>query len=141
MEFLADRYRLPQPRLAVGQALVGIAHAMMDVSDGLVQDLGHLAQASGLAATIEAASLPLSPPFQQAISRDRRHLMAALAGGDDYELLFAAPAAAAPAIAALARETGVAITAIGRMEQGSGVRVVDGDGAPMAIPVGGYRHF
>jgi len=141
MEFLADRYRLPQPRLAVGQALVGIAHAMMDVSDGLVQDLGHLARASGLAAIIEAASLPLSPPFQQAISRDRRHLMAALAGGDDYELLFAAPAAAAPAIAALVRETGVAITAIGRMEQGSGVRVVDGDGASMAIPVGGYRHF
>src|SRR6185437_10466510 len=55
--FLADRYRLPQPRLAIGQALLGIAHAMMDVSDGLVQDLGHLAKASGLAAIIEAASL------------------------------------------------------------------------------------
>lgn len=140
-QFLVDRYRLPQPRLAVGQGLVGIAHAMMDVSDGLVQDLGHLADASGLAAVIEAARLPLSPALQQAIGRDRRHLMAALAGGDDYELLFAAPAAATPIIAALARDTGVAITAIGRVEPGSGVRVVDGDGAPIAVPVGGYRHF
>jgi thiamine-monophosphate kinase len=140
-QFLGERYRLPQPRLAIGQALLGIAHAMMDVSDGLVQDLGHLAKASGLAATVEAPSLPLSPALRQAIGRDPRHLMAALAGGDDYELLFAAPASAAPAIAALARETGVAITAIGRMAAGSGVRVLDGAGAAMAIPVGGYRHF
>ena len=84
---LADRYRLPRPRLALGTALVGIAHAAMDISDGLVQDLGHLCRAGGLAAELCAADLPLSPAARAA---DR--LALCLTGGDDYELLFAGPA-------------------------------------------------
>jgi len=67
--------------------------------------------------------------------------MAALGGGDDYELLFTATTAAAGAIAALSTEIGVALTRIGRIEAGTGVRVLDPSGTPMSVPVGGYRHF
>ena len=139
--FLVDRYHLPQPRLALGQRLAAVVHAMLDVSDGLVADLGHLCTASGVGAVVEAALLPLSAAAQPAVSGERRWLEAALAGGDDYELLFSAPEGAAAAIAALARETGVPVTAIGRIEAGSGVRVLDRDGAPLALAQGGYRHF
>ena len=140
-DYLIDRYHLPQPRLAPGQRLVGLAHAMLDISDGLVADLGHLCDASGVAAVIEAERLPLSAPAQAAVSGDARWLMAALGGGDDYELAFSAPAGAAAAVAALAGETGVPVTAIGRIEAGLGVRVLGRDGAPMAVAEAGYRHF
>ena len=140
-EFLIDRYHLPQPRLELGQRLVGIAHAMLDISDGLVADLGHLCAASSVAAVIETTKLPLSAAARPAVRSERQWLMAALGGGDDYELLFAAPAGAAVEIAALARETGVPVTAIGRIESGSGVRVLDADGAPLAVPSAGYHHF
>jgi thiamine-monophosphate kinase len=140
-EFLIDRYHLPQPRLALGQGLAGTAHAMLDISDGLVADLGHLCDASGVAAVIEAERLPLSPAARAAVAGDARWLMAALGGGDDYELVFSAPAGAAAALAALAQETGVPVTAIGRIEAGAGVRVLGGDGAPIEVAEAGYRHF
>ncbi len=139
--FLIDRYHLPQPRLALGQLLAGIAHAMIDVSDGLVADLGHLCAASGVGAVIEAALLPLSLAARPAVSGERRWLEAALAGGDDYELLFCAPESAAVAVAAVAQEAGVPVAAIGRIEAGFGVRVLDRDGAPLSIEQAGYRHF
>lgn len=139
--YLADRYRLPRPRLALGQRLVGLARAMMDISDGLVADLGHICAASRAAAVIEAARLPLSPVAATAIAADPALLMAALAGGDDYELLLTAPPAAADKLAALGAELGVPLTRIGRMEAGAGVRVVDAKGAPVAVAAGGYRHF
>jgi thiamine-monophosphate kinase len=140
-EFLVDRYHLPQPRLGLGQAISGHVHAMLDISDGLVADLGHLCDASHVAAVVEAATLPLSQAAQAALAGDRRWLMAVLGGGDDYELLFAAPSSAAPALAAAARETGVAVTAIGRIEAGQGVRVLDAAGAVLPVPAAGYRHF
>jgi thiamine-monophosphate kinase len=139
--FLADRYRLPQPRLALGQKLVGIAHAMMDVSDGLVADLGHLCAVSGVGAAIEAARLPLSDAARAAVAADPRRIAAVLGGGDDYELLFAAPAEASEALAALGRAAGVPVTVIGRIEGGGGVRVLDVEGAEMTVAVTGYRHF
>jgi thiamine-monophosphate kinase len=139
--FLVARYRLPQPRLALGQRLVGLARAMMDVSDGLAGDLGHLCKASGVGASIEAARLPLSPAARAAIAAEPPRLMAALAGGDDYELLFAAPPEAESALAALARDAGVPLTMIGQIEGGSGVRVLDERGAAMSLAVTGYRHF
>jgi thiamine-monophosphate kinase len=139
--FLVDRYLLPQPRLALGRRLVGTAHAMLDVSDGLVADLGHICDTSKVAAVIEAAALPLSSAARPAVEGDRQWLMAALGGGDDYELLFTAPTGAGAKIAALARDTGVEITAIGRIEAGRGVSVVDADGAPLPVAVTGYRHF
>ena len=140
-EFLIDRYHLPQPRLELGQRLVGTVHAMLDISDGLVADLGHLCAASGVAAVVEAARLPLSEAAQAAVSGEARWLMAALGGGDDYELVFSAPAGAAAALAALAEETAVPVTEIGRIEAGSGVRVLGRDGAPLEVAEAGYRHF
>ena len=139
--FLLDRYHLPQPRLALGQGLAGLVHAMLDVSDGLLADLGHLCAASEVAAVVEAARLPLSPAAQAAVDADGKWLAAALGGGDDYELVFSAPAGAAPAIAALGAETGVPVRPIGWIEVGSGVRVLDRDGADMAVEAAGYRHF
>jgi thiamine-monophosphate kinase len=139
--FLADRYRLPQPRLALGQRLVGTARAMMDISDGLVADLGHIADASGVGAVIEAVRLPLSPAARAAIVADPLRLAAALGGGDDYELLFTAAAEAGAALTALAGELGIALSLIGRIEAGSGVTVVDEKGAVLPVPVAGYSHF
>jgi thiamine-monophosphate kinase len=138
---LIERYRLPQPRLAQGRRLVGIAHAMMDVSDGLVADLRHLAQASGVGAVIEAARLPLSAAARAALAADPARLTMPLTGGDDYELLFTASPEAEESIVALSVELGVPLTRIGSIEAGTEVRVLDAEGSPMAVPVGGYRHF
>jgi thiamine-monophosphate kinase len=140
-DFLAGRYRLPQPRLTLGHRLVGIAHAMMDVSDGLVADLGHIAEASGVGAVIEAALLPLSPAARAIVAAEPLRLSAALSGGDDYELLFTAAAAADAALTVLADELGLPLTRIGRIEAGSGVEVLDEKGGLLAVPVAGYRHF
>ena len=140
-DFLADRYRLPRPRLELGRRLVGIAHAMMDISDGLVGDLGHLCKTSGVGAVVEETRLPLSTAARAAAAADASLLVAPLAGGDDYELLFTASLDASDAIAILARETNVPVTAVGRIEPGSGVSVIDERGAPISVAHRGYRHF
>jgi thiamine-monophosphate kinase len=140
-EFLVDRYTLPQPRLDIGQRLVGVAHAMIDVSDGLVADLGHVCDASGVAAVVEAEKLPLSPAGAAAVRLAPAWLGAALGGGDDYELLFTAPHGTEAALALLAQEARVRITMIGAIEAGRGVRVIDRDGKTMPVEVAGYRHF
>ncbi len=140
-DFLANRYRIPQPRLRLGQRLVGTARAMMDISDGLVADLGHICETSVVGAVVEVARLPLSPAARAAITADASRVMAALSGGDDYELLFTAPADAADRIAAIAREISVPVTVIGRIERGKGIRVNDEQGAPVSVIETGYRHF
>jgi len=137
---LVERYRLPQPRVACGAGLVGIAYAAMDISDGLVADLGHIADVSGVAAVVEAASVPLSTAAAAALAIDPQMRDAVLGGGDDYELLFTAPPDAAPSIAALAAGLGLPLTAIGRIEAGRGVRVVDAAGAEIALARAGYTH-
>lgn len=139
--FLAERYRLPRPRVSLGAGLPGLAHAAMDVSDGLVQDLGHICRATGLGAAIEAARVPLSPAAAAALAVDHSLLATVLSGGDDYELLFTAPDGATDAILELGRRVGVAVTAIGTMVDGAGVTVRDGDGGVLALGRGGWRHF
>ena len=135
--FLADRYRLPQPRLALGLLLHGIAHAAMDVSDGLVQDLGHLCRESGLSAELDAAAVPLSDA-----ARAAGMLAACLTGGDDYELLLAVPPDREAALAAAAREAGTHVTRIGTFHDGvPAVTVRAADGAVMALDKGGWSHF
>jgi len=137
---LARRYRLPEPRLRLGQRLVGMALAGMDVSDGLVQDLGHLCRAGGVAAEIEAARVPLSTAARVLVAGDPGLLPRCLTGGDDYELLFAAPPGAADAIRAMAGDT--AATRIGRFMAGPPqVTVRDENGAEIALPSGGWSHF
>jgi thiamine-monophosphate kinase len=124
---LAQRYRLPEPRLAEGRTLLGTAHAMLDISDGLVQDLGHLCAASGVGAVVELGALPLSPAARRAVTARPALVAAMLGGGDDYELVFAVPEPR--------------FTVIGRIESGQGVRVLDRTGREVDVAVPGYRHF
>jgi thiamine-monophosphate kinase len=135
--FLLSRYRLPQPR--VGLAIAGFASAGMDVSDGLVQDLGHICRASNVAGEIEAAKVPLSNPAR---ATGPEWLTACLTGGDDYELLLAAPAAHEAALYEAARAARVAVTRIGAFRSGPPEVVVRGtDGEPMSLERGGWSHF
>jgi thiamine-monophosphate kinase len=135
--FLLGRYRLPQPR--VGLALAGAASAAMDVSDGLVQDLGHICRASGLAAELMAAEVPLSDAARAA---GPEWLVTCLTGGDDYELLLAVPPGRVDALRQEAARTGVAVTRIGRMHPGSAEVVVRGAGGEvLTLTQGGWSHF
>lgn len=137
---LASRYRLPEPRLALGAALTGLATACMDVSDGLVQDVGHLARGAGLAAAIEAAAVPLSPAAAEAVAAEPSRLATCLTGGDDYELVFAAPEEAGEAVREAAARAGVPVSRIGAFRPGSGVTVTGRDGSPMPLGRRGWSH-
>ncbi len=132
---LTNRYLLPQPRL--GLALHGIVHAAMDVSDGLIQDCGHLARAAGLGATIDTATIPLSPA-----ARAANRLALCLSGGDDYELLLAVPPNAAAALQAECRRADIPVTRIGHFHQGTeGVQAIDAAGNAFPIAQAGFSHF
>lgn len=135
---LEQRFLLPEPRLALGQRLCGLASAAMDISDGLAADLGHICRASGVAARLDLDAVPLSPAARAVLAlaphwRDR------LYGGDDYELLFTVPPGRAAEIATLADELNLSLTKIGDIEDGVGVRAFDHN-EPVAAPAG-YRHF
>ena len=134
---LIAHYRLPQPRLALGQALRGVAGAAIDISDGLVADLGHILEASGVGAELRADQLPLS-----AAARDLPGARdAALAGGDDYELLFTASPARRAEIAALARRLGLPLTCIGQIRAGSDLSILDAAGQEIKVAKRGWQHF
>jgi thiamine-monophosphate kinase len=126
----AARYRLPQPRLAL--RLTGVASACLDVSDGLVQDVGHLCQAGELAADIDADLVPVSNPDW---------LETCLTGGDDYELAFAAPPSAREVLLQRALESGVAVTLIGKFVEGSSEVRVFRAGKRLALARTGWSHF
>ncbi|MCQ8277914.1 thiamine-phosphate kinase [Acetobacteraceae bacterium KSS8] len=135
--FLVDRYRRPQPRL--GLVLDGIASAAIDVSDGLVQDLGHLCRRSGVAAEIAAERVPASPAARAAGTDllERR-----LTGGDDYELLLAVPPDREEALLAESVRAGIAVTRIGVFRSGPpDVTLRDASGAPLRFARGGWSHF
>lgn len=136
---LRARLDRPSPRLALGDALLGIAHAAIDVSDGLLADLGHIARASGLAAVIELDDVPASPALRAAFDADVRHQLQAT-GGDDYELCFTAPPALADVVRQAARDAGTPVARIGRMGEGAGVSARLA-GAPWAPSGLGWDHF
>jgi thiamine-monophosphate kinase len=135
--YLIERYRLPRPRLALGQALRGIASAAIDISDGLIADLGHILETSGVGAGLRADALPLSPATRDLPgARD-----AALSGGDDYELLFTAPPARGAEIEAFAHRLGLPLTRIGEVHADAGLRVLGADGRIIKSPSKGWQHF
>ena len=139
--YLTERYRLPEPRTALGPKLVGVANAAMDVSDGLVADLGHICATSGLGAVIEEDLVPLSPAAAAALREHPALITAVLTGGDDYEILFTAPGAMASRIMTLARTLNVPIARIGRMRPEAGVEVLKSDGTAREIDKPGWQHF
>lgn len=144
-EALLARYRRPLARVRLGQGLAGLAHGCIDISDGLVADLGHVVRASGCDATIDADRVPFSDAARAAIAIEPALMETAITGGDDYELLFTAPPSAAVAIGELAAELDLPLTAIGRIAPREGedgkVGVVDGKGRELSLKTGGYRHF
>lgn len=141
--YLSDRYHLPQPRVALGRALMesGLIHAMMDVSDGLVADLAHITEASGVGAVLRAADVPVSEPAVAVLANEPDLMPLLLTGGDDYELLLTASPASVPDLITLAATVGVPLTVIGEIIAGSGVSVCDRDGAQIALGSQGFKHF
>lgn len=136
-DYLRRRFRYPEPRLAAGRGLRGLATAMLDVSDGLDQDLARLAAASGVGLVLDVDCLPLSAELRAAAGAAA--VAHALTGGDDYELAFTAPAEAADRVLALAM-TGCPVTRIGRVVAGAGVRW-QAAGRDVAVPAGAWQHF
>ena len=139
-EALVERYRNPRPRLEAGQRLAPLVSAMMDVSDGLLIDCSRLAAASGLAAEIDLASVPLSEAYLDALGDGRQARLEAATAGDDYELLFAASPGRSAEILALQEELGLPLSRIGALAEGAGLGLTDGD-EELPLPVRlGWEH-
>jgi thiamine-monophosphate kinase len=139
-ELLMAYYR-PEPRVALGQALRGIASAAQDVSDGLLADLAHIARNSKVQITVDIAAIPLAGVLMTLCEDSTDVFRLALTAGDDYELVFTAPAGKKKAVAAAALKLGVQVTRIGKVAKGDGVQVLDLSGTPMAFTGTGYQHF
>jgi len=137
--FLVTRYRTPLPRVALGQALRGVASAALDVSDGLMADLEHLADVSQVAISVDAARVPLSAELLALRGDTLETRQRACIAGDDYEIAFTS--SARESVADAARHAGVTVTEIGRVEAGRGVRLLDGSGREIALPRKGFAHF
>jgi len=131
---------LPTPRVALGIALRGVASSAIDISDGLLGDLGHILERSQAGAGLEFAALPTLPVVRaylhEKVARD-----CVLAGGDDYELCFTAPPAKRDAVQTAAKNAGVAVTRIGHITAEAGLAVVGPDGQRLAVEHTGYDHF
>jgi thiamine-monophosphate kinase len=143
-ESLITALQRPMPQLEIGKALgeSGLVHAMIDISDGLAKDLRHICEESGTGALVEAASLPLSEPLKKLASlADKDPMEWALRGGEDYELLFAAPPANTEEIVSLTIQVlGSPALKIGTIDQEEGIRIETDKGKQPLMP-GGYMHF
>lgn len=136
---LVRRFLYPEPRVAAGRALADLAHAAIDVSDGLLADLGHITTQSGCGAVLDVGALPLSEALVAAAGTARARELA-LTGGDDYELCFTAPREAAERLHAAFTALDVRLTHVGRLTRGQGIdcRL---DGEPFTVAATGYSHF
>jgi thiamine-monophosphate kinase len=143
-DHLIARYRVPEPRLGLGLKLIGLATACIDVSDGLIADLGHICENSKVSARITAASVPVSAPARTALASDPGLFATLLSGGDDYELLFTAPSGARDAVAVAVNEAGIAVARIGaitRAEAEAGVEITDAEALGIDLKTAGFKHF
>ncbi len=137
---LLPRLHAPTPRVKLGQKLLGLAHSAIDISDGLLADLGHILEMSGVGATIHVAALPVSEPVRgylhDAVARN-----AVLVGGDDYELCFTAPAKQHDAIVRLGRRLKLPLACIGEITRQRKLVVLDENNNPLTIKEQGFDHF
>jgi thiamine-monophosphate kinase len=141
-KFLIDRYLHPEPRMALASVLRRHAASAMDVSDGLIGDLGHICDVSGVGAEIEAALVPLSAAARRLLAGDRGLLRTIVTGGDDYEILTTVSRSAVPRFTADARAAGVPVTRIGAIVAGKGPpRLLDATGQPIRLDGAGHTHF
>ncbi len=134
-----ERLLRPEPRVLLGMALRGLAHACIDISDGLAADLHHILDASGVGARIDWSHLPLTDSVQRYIAETGDWLMP-LSAGDDYELCFTVPSEKEPMLGACLQNAGVAWHRIGTIEQQSGLRLDKGGEVTVLLPAG-YQHF
>jgi thiamine-monophosphate kinase len=142
VKHLLDRYLHPQPRTSLAPVLRRFATSALDVSDGLVGDLAHICEESGVGATIEAAAVPLSRPATALVATDPSAMATVLTGGDDYEILATVPAESAAAYAAAAEAVGVPVTRIGVVTRGKGrPHVIGSDGAEVPLASSSWDHF
>lgn len=137
---LTARYHCPEPHLELGGALKEVATAALDISDGLLADIGQLATASSVSARVIREAIPRSPELQHFLDSDPAVWESVLSGGDDYELCFTAPTAARKAIAALAQSLHLPLTRIGEIGAGSGITLVDTEGKLLPITQRGFEH-
>lgn len=140
-DHLLDRYLHPQPRVELAPVIRRYATASLDVSDGLVGDFGHVCKQSGVGGEIDAAAVPLSAGAKAMVASDPTALTTVLTGGEDFEILATVRASDAEAFAEAAAETGVPVTRIGRVVEGSGPPVVTGPEGPIRLDRFGYTHF
>ncbi len=140
-DYLADRFRLPRPRLALGRALAGVATAAIDISDGLMADLGHVCQESGVRAEVALEDVPLSEAARRALAADPALRDDVLGGGDDYEILFTASPNAEKALTEAALAARLAVSRIGTIRAGEGLEVTDRAGRKVEVKQAGFRHF
>jgi thiamine-monophosphate kinase len=140
VDHLQGRYLVPQPRNVLAEALRQNASAAMDISDGLVGDLAKLCRASGVAAEIDVAAVPLSDAARTALSTDPKLIEPILSGGDDYEILLTLPASKFGAFGGAAKNAGVPVAKIGQIMSGQGVRCLRG-GKVVSLPQASYSHF
>jgi thiamine-monophosphate kinase len=138
---LIERYRLPQPRMQFGARLPALASASLDVSDGLLADLGHLAQESGVRIDLEAFRIPLSGALKKYWGQSLSTICRAVSAGDDYEIAFTAPRRRLAAIERTAGATKTRVSVIGKVIAGSGVRLLDREGRAVRLNRRGWRHF
>lgn len=140
---LADRHHDPKARTSLGRQLAQkkLATAMIDISDGLLADLGHIMKGSGSGARIERDSLPMSAPFRDALKREPDLIDLALGGGEDYELLFCVAPGRVDEVLSLGRQLGLAVTPVGEMVEGETLSVVDATGKEYAVKRAGFNHF
>jgi len=137
----AAKLDAPTPRIALGRALRGVARSAIDVSDGLVADLGHICERSRVAARVEFARVPASPALGRLLDRPVARA-ALLAGGDDYELCFTAARSRRAAVERIGRRLGTRLTRVGAIARGGpAVAVVDGAGRPLRLRGTGFDHF
>lgn len=137
---LLPRLHAPTPRVKLGQKLLGVAHSAIDISDGLLADLGHILEMSGVGATIHVAKLPVSEPMRGYL-RDAVAYNAVLAGGDDYELCFTAAAKHHDAIARLGRHLKLSLSCIGEITRQPDLVVLDENNHPLTLKEKGFDHF
>lgn len=139
---LVGRYRVPQPRTAMADAVRTLASAAMDVSDGLAGDLAKLCAVSGVSARIEVERFPLSPAAAKVLAAEPGLIEAVATGGDDYEILAAVPADKVAAFRDQARAAAVAVSAIGEIVAGhEPPQLIDANGAVLTFPRGSFSHF
>lgn len=134
------RLHTPTPRVELGIALRGLASSCIDISDGLLGDLGHILDMSGVGAQVMAERVPMSEVASAHTDRELA-LRCALAGGDDYELCFTSPPRARAAVEKVGRYSGIRVSQIGTISAQSGLRVIDADGKPMQVTHSGFDHF